>query len=151
LLSSWTVITWIVVFGSSIVMLLWILVYSFFFSSDFVDEVIILFGTISFWATVIFSVGVALGVYYAISFLSKLTTVLQLLASSLNSFRRPTSRLTSKSFEKCGSRATSKTNLVSATEMARRTEKAAAVAAHHTWKPRPCSTSLIIAPVPKSL
>ncbi|KAK7442780.1 phospholipid transporting ATPase [Stygiomarasmius scandens] len=66
----WTVITWIVVFGSSIVMLLWILVYSFFFSSDFVDEVIILFGTISFWATVIFSVVVALAPRFIVKFIS---------------------------------------------------------------------------------
>lgn len=57
---SWTAITWVVVFGSSIVMLLWILVYSFFFSSDFIDEFIVLFGEVTFWATVLISVAVAL-------------------------------------------------------------------------------------------
>ena len=59
--ASWTVITWIVVFGSTIVMLLWIVVYSFFFSSDFIDEVIILFGELTFWTTVVFATTVALG------------------------------------------------------------------------------------------
>lgn len=53
--------TWIVVVGSTIVMLLWIAVYSFFFSNDFVDEVIILFGTFTFWATVVLSAVIALG------------------------------------------------------------------------------------------
>ncbi|KAF5360300.1 hypothetical protein D9758_009101 [Tetrapyrgos nigripes] len=68
--SYWTIVTWIVVFGSSIVMLLWILVYSFFFSSDFIDEVIVLFGTISFWATVVFSVVVCLAPRFIVKFLS---------------------------------------------------------------------------------
>ena len=58
---SWTVMTWIVVFGSSVVMLLWIVIYSFFLSDDFVDEVIILFGNIQFWATVLMSILIALG------------------------------------------------------------------------------------------
>jgi phospholipid-translocating ATPase len=53
--------TWIVVVGSTLVMLLWILVYSFFLSSDFVDEVMILFGGIAFWATVVLTAAVALG------------------------------------------------------------------------------------------
>ncbi|KAF9261613.1 phospholipid-transporting ATPase 1 [Marasmius fiardii PR-910] len=56
----WTVITWIVVFGSTIVMLLWIVVYSFFFSADFIDEVIILFGGLTFWTTVVFATALAL-------------------------------------------------------------------------------------------
>lgn len=60
---SWTVITWIVVFGSSIVMVLWILIYSFFETPNFNDEVIILFSEVSFWATVIASVVIALGTY----------------------------------------------------------------------------------------
>lgn len=42
-------------------MLLWIVVYSFFFSSDFVDEVIVLFGELTFWTTVVFTAIVALG------------------------------------------------------------------------------------------
>lgn len=58
---SWTVITWIVVVGSTVVMMLWILVYSFFMSIDFVHEVLILFGGIQFWATVVFTAAVALG------------------------------------------------------------------------------------------
>ncbi|KAJ3710320.1 hypothetical protein C8R42DRAFT_597264, partial [Lentinula raphanica] len=60
----WTVITWIVIFGSTIVILLWITVYSFFFSSDFINEVIILFGELTFWTTVIFSAIVALGKFF---------------------------------------------------------------------------------------
>ncbi|KAH9913379.1 phospholipid-translocating P-type ATPase [Amylocystis lapponica] len=56
----WTVLTWIVVVGSSVVMLLWIVIYSFFESTDFVDEVVVLFGEVTFWTTVVFSVVVAL-------------------------------------------------------------------------------------------
>ncbi|KAG7095035.1 hypothetical protein E1B28_005826 [Marasmius oreades] len=56
----WTIITWLVVFGSTIVMLLWIVVYSFFFSADFIDEVTILFGELTFWTTIVFAVIVAL-------------------------------------------------------------------------------------------
>ncbi|KAG6909762.1 hypothetical protein DXG01_015478 [Tephrocybe rancida] len=74
----WTVITWVVVFGSTIVMMLWIVVYSFFLTKDFVDEVIILFGGITFWATVLLSASVALGEYLvekssAIVVLTKIT------------------------------------------------------------------------------
>ena len=53
--------TWIVVFPSTLVMMGWIVVYSFFQTSDFIDEVIILFGGIPFWATVFLSAAVALG------------------------------------------------------------------------------------------
>ncbi|KAI0077495.1 phospholipid-translocating P-type ATPase [Panus rudis PR-1116 ss-1] len=56
----WTVVTWIVVIGSSLVMLLWIVIYSFFMSSDFVDEVVVLCGNGTFWFTVLISVIVAL-------------------------------------------------------------------------------------------
>lgn len=63
---SWTVITWVVVFGSSVLMLTWIVVYSFLPSADFVDEVVILFGNITFWSTVFFSVLVALGTLFRI-------------------------------------------------------------------------------------
>jgi phospholipid-translocating ATPase len=45
-------------------MLLWIIVYSFFRSSDFVDEVVVLFGNVAFWTAVVFSVFVALGEYF---------------------------------------------------------------------------------------
>lgn len=58
---SWTVITWIINIGSSVVMLLWIVIYSFFESSDFNDEVVVLFGEVTFWATVLISVFAALG------------------------------------------------------------------------------------------
>lgn len=53
--------TWIVVIGSSLVMVLWIVIYSYFPSSDFVEEVAVLFGEITFWATVLLSVFIALG------------------------------------------------------------------------------------------
>ncbi|KDQ51836.1 hypothetical protein JAAARDRAFT_198713 [Jaapia argillacea MUCL 33604] len=66
----WTVITWITVVGSSLVMLAWIIVYSFFPSSDFNDEVVVLFGNITFWATVIVSVVVALGPRYLVKFVT---------------------------------------------------------------------------------
>ena len=57
---SWTVITWIVVIGSSLVMIVWIIIYSFFESNDFNDEVTVLFGNVTFWATVVVSVVVSL-------------------------------------------------------------------------------------------
>jgi phospholipid-translocating ATPase len=63
---SWTVITWLVVVGSTVVMMLWILIYSFFTSIDFVDEVLILFGGVQFWATVLFTSIVALGAFFHI-------------------------------------------------------------------------------------
>jgi phospholipid-translocating ATPase len=66
----WTVITWIVIFGSTIVMLLWITVYSFFLSADFVDEVIILFGELTFWTTVVFSAAVALAPRFFVKFIN---------------------------------------------------------------------------------
>ncbi|KAJ4469887.1 phospholipid-transporting ATPase 1 [Lentinula aciculospora] len=66
----WTVITWIVIFGSTIVMMLWITVYSFFFSSDFINEVIILFGELTFWTTVIFSAVVALAPRFFVKFIN---------------------------------------------------------------------------------
>ncbi|KAH6879592.1 phospholipid-transporting ATPase 1 [Coprinopsis sp. MPI-PUGE-AT-0042] len=52
----WTAMTWIVVLGSTIVMWLWVVVYSFFPSIDFIDEAQILFGTVSFWTTVFLTV-----------------------------------------------------------------------------------------------
>jgi len=42
-------------------MLLWIVIYSFFQSNDFNDEVVILFGNVPFWASVIISIIIALG------------------------------------------------------------------------------------------
>ncbi|TFK61578.1 phospholipid-translocating P-type ATPase [Pluteus cervinus] len=66
----WTVITWCIVFGSSIVMLLWIVIFSFFFSSDFIDEVVILFGNVQFWSTVLISVLIALAPRFVAKFWS---------------------------------------------------------------------------------
>ncbi|KIK63428.1 hypothetical protein GYMLUDRAFT_41114 [Collybiopsis luxurians FD-317 M1] len=66
----WTVITWIVVFGSTIVMMLWITIYSFFFSADFIDEVIILFGELTFWTTVVFTATVALAPRFIVKFIN---------------------------------------------------------------------------------
>ena len=57
---SWTVITWVIVPGSSAVMFLWIVIYSFFPSSDFVNEVIDLCGQSIFWFSVIIAVVIAL-------------------------------------------------------------------------------------------
>ena len=58
--------TWSVVVGSTVLMLLWVVAYSFFpvsslLPSNFVDEVLILFGTVGFWATVIVTVCICLG------------------------------------------------------------------------------------------
>ncbi|KAH9896461.1 phospholipid-translocating P-type ATPase [Cubamyces lactineus] len=64
----WTVITWVIVIGSSVVMLLWIAIYSAFESVDFVDEVVILFGEITFWASVLISVIIALAPRFVVKF-----------------------------------------------------------------------------------
>jgi phospholipid-translocating ATPase len=53
--------TWIVVIGSTLTVLLWVVIYSFFPSSDFIDEVVVLYGNITFWSTVLLSATVALG------------------------------------------------------------------------------------------
>ncbi|CAA7270411.1 unnamed protein product [Cyclocybe aegerita] len=64
----WTAMTWIVVLGSTIVMMLWIVVYSFFMSNDFVDEVSILFGTVTFWTTVILSAVISLAPRFIVKY-----------------------------------------------------------------------------------
>lgn len=46
-------------------MFIWIVIYSFFESSDFVDEVVVLFGESIFWFSVIIAVVVALGKFLA--------------------------------------------------------------------------------------
>ncbi|OCH91758.1 phospholipid-transporting ATPase 1 [Obba rivulosa] len=66
----WTIMTWIVVVGSSLVMLLWIVIYSFFQSDDFNDEVIILFGNVVFWATVVISVVISLAPRFLVKYVS---------------------------------------------------------------------------------
>jgi phospholipid-translocating ATPase len=55
--------TYVVVIGSTIVMMLWIVVYSFFPSPDFIDEVSVLFGTIYFWAAVFLSAIICLSMH----------------------------------------------------------------------------------------
>lgn len=59
--SSWTVITWIVVIGSSLVMVIWIGIYSLFNSPDFNYEVVVLYGEVTFWATVSLTLVIAIG------------------------------------------------------------------------------------------
>ncbi|KAF5313608.1 hypothetical protein D9611_010219 [Ephemerocybe angulata] len=56
----WTVMTWIVVIGSTVVMWVWVIVYSLFHSQDFIDEAFILFGTVPFWTTVVLTVTICL-------------------------------------------------------------------------------------------
>ncbi|EJD08500.1 phospholipid-translocating P-type ATPase [Fomitiporia mediterranea MF3/22] len=62
----WTVITWIVVIGSSLVMIIWIIIYSFFESVDFNNEVVVLFGEVTFWVTVLLTVVTALAPRYVV-------------------------------------------------------------------------------------
>ncbi|RDX49470.1 phospholipid-transporting ATPase 1 [Lentinus brumalis] len=64
----WTVITWVIVIGSSVVMMAWIAIYSLFESIDFVDEVVILFGELTFWTALLLSVVVALGPRFIVKF-----------------------------------------------------------------------------------
>ncbi|KAI5117600.1 hypothetical protein M0805_006713 [Coniferiporia weirii] len=64
----WTVITWIVVIGSSLIMIIWIPIYSLFNTVDFNDEVVVLYGEITFWATVILATSVALGPHFLFKF-----------------------------------------------------------------------------------
>ena len=52
---------WVVNIGSTLVLLLWIIIYSFFDSPDFYHEVEILFGAGIFWFAVLMSVFIALG------------------------------------------------------------------------------------------
>ncbi|KAJ3555310.1 hypothetical protein NM688_g2646 [Phlebia brevispora] len=66
----WTVITFVIVIGSSVVMFAWITIYSFFESSDFVDEVIVLCGNGTFWFSVIISVVIALIPRFLVKFIS---------------------------------------------------------------------------------
>ena len=58
--------TWIVVVGSTLIMLLWIIVYSFFSTPDFNEEVTILFGTMTFWSTVFLTATICLGTTFPI-------------------------------------------------------------------------------------
>ncbi|KAJ7176874.1 phospholipid-transporting ATPase 1 [Mycena filopes] len=67
---SWTVLTWIVVFGSTILMMAWIVIFSFFFSVDFIDEVAVLFGELTFWTTVVVTTFIALTPRFVIKYLA---------------------------------------------------------------------------------
>lgn len=58
---SWTWIMWFVTIGSSLFMILWIMVYSAFESIDFNNEFILLFSTVDFLATLVLTVMIALG------------------------------------------------------------------------------------------
>lgn len=86
---------WIVVWGSSILMVLWILVYSAaFFSYDFIDEYKILYGSVIFWTTVILAVAIALRASLVpLSVISvtnnDLSTVPRYLIKAFNSAYRP--------------------------------------------------------------
>ncbi|KAJ6607681.1 phospholipid-translocating P-type ATPase [Mycena sp. CBHHK59/15] len=66
----WTVLTWIVVFGSTIVMMAWIVIFSFFFSVDFIDEVTVLFGELTFWTTVTVTSLIALAPRFIVKYLA---------------------------------------------------------------------------------
>ncbi|KAJ7097515.1 hypothetical protein C8R44DRAFT_366257 [Mycena epipterygia] len=66
----WTVLTWIVVFGSTVVMMAWIVIFSFFFSADFIDEVTVLFGELTFWTTVVVSTLIALAPRFIVKYLA---------------------------------------------------------------------------------
>jgi len=52
---------WFVTVGSNLFLVLWIAVYSFLPSIAFNEEIIVLFGTVDFWATIILSVTLAIG------------------------------------------------------------------------------------------
>ncbi|KIP01649.1 hypothetical protein PHLGIDRAFT_32482 [Phlebiopsis gigantea 11061_1 CR5-6] len=66
----WTVIAWVSVVGSSLVMFIWIVIYSFFPSSDFVREVVVLCGQTIFWVAVVVSVFIALLPRFLVKFIS---------------------------------------------------------------------------------
>jgi phospholipid-translocating ATPase len=70
--NSWTALTWTVVVGSTVVMMLWIVVYSAISSGPFADEFIILYGGVTFWATLIISVFLAIGKLFVINSTSQI-------------------------------------------------------------------------------
>lgn len=91
--SSWTLITWVIIPGSSLVMLLWIVIYSFFESFDFVQEVQRLFGGVTFWSTVVLTVAIALRALTILSAFFMLLTQISQFHASLSSLSRLHSRL----------------------------------------------------------
>ncbi|KLO12310.1 phospholipid-translocating P-type ATPase [Schizopora paradoxa] len=66
----WTIITWIVVVGSCLVSLIWIGIYSLFNTPDFNDELVVLYGSVIFWATVTLAIVAAIGPRYVVKFIS---------------------------------------------------------------------------------
>ncbi|KAJ7054208.1 phospholipid-transporting ATPase 1 [Mycena amicta] len=64
----WTVLTWIVVYGSTILMMAWIVIFSFFVSVDFMDEVAVLFGELTFWTTVCLTSLIALAPRFIVKY-----------------------------------------------------------------------------------
>ncbi|THH32200.1 hypothetical protein EUX98_g2001 [Antrodiella citrinella] len=66
----WTAMAWIVIVGSTLVMLLWIVIYSFFESPDFYLEVVVLFGNGIFWFTVVLSALIALAPRFIVKFIT---------------------------------------------------------------------------------
>ncbi|KAJ6598151.1 phospholipid-transporting ATPase 1 [Mycena vulgaris] len=66
----WTALTWAVVFGSTVVMMAWIVIFSFFISVDFIDEFIVLFGELTFWTTVVVSSLIALAPRFIVKYLA---------------------------------------------------------------------------------
>ncbi|KAG8948486.1 hypothetical protein FRC04_009694 [Tulasnella sp. 424] len=62
--SYWTWIMWFVTIGSSLFMILWIMIYSAFESIDFNNEFILLFSTVDFLATLVLTVMIALAPRY---------------------------------------------------------------------------------------
>ncbi|KAG8918881.1 hypothetical protein FRC01_001607 [Tulasnella sp. 417] len=62
--SYWTWIMWFVTIGSSLFMILWIMVYSAFESVDFNNEFILLFSTVDFLATLVLTVMISLAPRY---------------------------------------------------------------------------------------
>jgi len=56
--------------GSSLVLLIWIGIYSLFNSSDFNDELVVLYGSVIFWGAIILSVTAAIGPRYLVKFIS---------------------------------------------------------------------------------
>lgn len=46
----------------------WIVIFSFFFSADFIDEVAVLFGELTFWTTVVLTSAIALSTFHHLLF-----------------------------------------------------------------------------------
>ncbi|TCD59897.1 hypothetical protein EIP91_011212 [Steccherinum ochraceum] len=66
----WTILTWLVCIGSTLAMILWIIIYSFFESPDFYQEVNVLFGNGIFWFTILVAALVALAPRLIIKYIS---------------------------------------------------------------------------------